>query len=251
MLLGIDVSSHNPPSSVPWAGHAFGFVRVTMGRAGLDSHAYEHLMRARQHGVALGVYHYERGDAPGDEQARHFAARVADLEQTFGPLALSVDAEDLPPPALPWHRPAYAAIIDAFVSVLAELLPRPCMPYGSPGYLAALKLSPRVLAQPFWLAHWNVPKDDAVRLPQDIPEPAHFPPLPPWTVHQYAVTDGIDRNRFRGDAEDFRRVFGLSDGRPSYDILGNVLAGVRAAEGRTSAEHFVTTDEGPVIPRGE
>lgn len=237
MLLGIDVSSHNPPAFVPWKAARFGFVRVTMGSKGIDEHAYEHFLRARTAGVELlGAYHYLRGDSPGAEQAQHFAARVLDLERQGGPLALAVDVEPLPPPAPSWERGVYAQALASFVEALP--IQRPCAVYGSPGYLVTLQLGARVLGCPWWLAHWNVG------------EPMTPAPLPGWTVHQYAVLGGIDRNRFRGDEAGFREVFGLHPPPLPFDVLGGVVSAVQAAQGiGDSGEDFVSRDEGPAFPR--
>lgn len=236
MLLGIDVSSHNPPSTVPYGSARFIFVRITMGARGIDERGFEHLLRARQHGVPLlGAYAYLRGDSSGSEQAAHFAGRVADLEQTFGPLALAVDVEPLPPPAESWDRAVYSLAFNTF----AESLPiqRPCAGYGSPSYLATLQLSPRVCAGPWWLAHWNAP------------EPMLTPSIRSWTVHQYAVLGGIDRNRFRGTEDDFRDAFGLRQPPLPFDVLGGVVTATQAAAGiGDSGEDFASRDEGPVIP---
>lgn len=229
---GFDVSSHNAPSSVPWREARFGFVRVSHG-LGLDTRALEHLSRAHAAGVTcLGAYHYLRGDRTGYEQARVFWARVEALEAGLVPLALAVDLEDLSAPAIPWARKAYAQRAADFVRELAQLIPgRPCAVYGSPGYLEALAL-PSEARGPLWAAHWG----------------AAAPLVPKgwsgWTIHQHAVTDNLDRNRFAGDEDAWGTVFAL---RPlSYDVLGGVATAIQRAAGGTP-EHYSTHDEGPVI----
>lgn len=236
MIEGLDVSSHNAVQGVPWSTVQFGFVRVSHG-LGLDSAALGHLGRAWAAGLAcLGAYHYLRGDRPGTAQAEVFWERVCILGAGGVPLALAVDLESLPPPAAPWSMGEYTVIANAFLGRLKELSGRPCAVYGSPGYLAELGISAEHRG-PLWAAHWNVK------------EPMAVPGWPRWAVHQYAVVDGLDRNRFAGSEEDFGRVFGLGRGSAPPPVLGMTVDAVRRAEGRGpgGAESFESYDEGPMI----
>jgi hypothetical protein len=191
----------------------------------------------RAAGVEIGAYHYLRGDSPGYEQADVFWDRACDLGggESF---ALAVDLEDMMPPAPPWDRKVYGQRGADFLERLRHLSGRPCGVYGSPGYLATLAL-PAALAGPLWAAHWGVAT------------PLVVPPWSEATIHQYAVIDGLDRNRFRGTRADFRRAFGLEVLTPTDEQLGALAGRVRRAEGRgDTAETFVAIDEGPVIPGG-
>lgn len=231
ILEGFDVAVYQTPDAVPWHEVSFGFARVSHGK-GADKSAAAHLARMAAAGVERGVYHYLRGDSPGYEQAAFFWDVVCDLGGGSS-FALAVDLEDLPAPAQPWSRKVYAARAYDFLKVLRELSGRPCAIYGSPGYLASL-LQHAPLDGLLWAAHWGVAT------------PMVPPPWTEATIHQYAVTDNLDRDRFHGSREDFCRVFGILPS-PVDVRLGELADRVRAATGRTSAETFVHVDEGPVI----
>lgn len=200
---GFYVSSHHTPFSVVWRGCEFAMVRATYGAKGLDRHAPEHMARAGAAGVSLlGSGHTLRADVSGAEQAEHFWRRTLELEDAFGRLALVVTAEDLPPPAVPWDRVAVAHVLVTFLARLRELAGRPCAVRGAAGYLASLTLPAVVGEGPLWLVETDLGGGG-----EEIP--------PPWSARmawQPGLADGLEPARFTGDAEDWRRVFGLGAG---------------------------------------
>ena len=133
-----------------------------------------------------------------------------------------------------WSRKVYAQRAADFVAELAQLVGRPCAVYGSPGYLEALAL-PAEARGPLWAAHWGAA---APMVPRGWSS---------WTIHQHAVVDNLDRNRFAGDEDAWGTVFAL---RPlSYDVLGGVATAIQRAAGGTP-ERYESHDEGPVIGGG-
>jgi GH25 family lysozyme M1 (1,4-beta-N-acetylmuramidase) len=242
-LHGIDVSEYTQRDPKNFAGLDFVIARVTMGASGIDQVGALHLLDARDAGVPLlGGYHYLRGDRPGAVQAEHLLARVSALESMIGvPIALSLDVEP-PDGRPPWSVSVYRrALLDA-VAELSVRTTRAVLIYGPGSYLPTLGIPEEIAARcPLWLADWTPP----------------YPVPPPWTraaIHQYAVTGGLDRNRSELSLDELRALL-LPPPRPlSYDVLGPVMAGVRAAEGRGagSVQDFVSRDEGPTIqpPRG-
>ena len=245
MIPGIDLSHHNALSAAPWhtVTSGFAFVRATFGGTGLDTAATEHLARGLAAGCpALGAYHYLRADSLGEKQARHFLSRVEELEQMTGPLMCAVDVEDMPPPHPPFDRTVYASRLYVFLETMAKA-DRVCAVYIAPWMAAAMALDQRVGACPLWLAHWvSVPK-----VPFTWANVGAS-----WTIWQYGVEGPkgaeIDRNRCRLSVADLRAVMGLDRPAATYDTLGPVTVGVRAAEGRgATVEDFVFRDEGPVI----
>ncbi len=244
MIPGIDLSSHNSVPAAPWASvrSGFAFVRVTMGATGRDTAAAEHLARGAQAGCpALGAYHFLRADSAGERQAEGFLARVHELEQVTGPLLCAVDVEDMPPPHPPWDLAAYRRALLDFLDVLSRA-GRVCAVYVAPWMADRLALPPELAACPLWLAHWvSVPK----------------PPKPwsTWQIWQYGVEgvqgQQVDRNRYRGTAQDLRELFRL-DSQPAFDSLGPVVTSIHAARGQGpgGAEDFVTGPGEGVIDDG-
>ncbi len=239
MLAILDVSGHNDPLAVPYAGVKGVLARATIGAKGVDGSTWAHLTRAGLLGVRLrGVYHYLRGDSDGWAQANHFWKEAEHLGELFGFLALAVDVEDLPPPAKPWEPASYLATLLAFLGRLEELAGRPCANYGSPAYLEALGCPPGLARHPLWVAHWGTSQPKVPR------------PWSSWTLHQHAVIGGVDRNWFNGTEEDWVRVFGPTPTPPSYDALGGVALAIERAAGGRPGEYY-TTDEGPNVKVGE
>lgn len=199
MLKGIDVSGwQRKPALVPWTGCDFGAVRVSWGAVELDPMAREHLTCAQDAGVGtLIAYHFANVSAPGAQQARHFLARVADLEATFGPLAHALDLEHLLPPALPFDVPTYRGVAAAFLAEQMARTSRPLVIYGNLSDLTSFDLPAPFAAMPLWLA--------AHRERQPSPPP-------PWVrtaVWQHGIVDGIDRNVAPGTVDELRAVLGL------------------------------------------
>lgn len=199
MLEGIDVSHHNNPATVPWAGCAFACVRLSWGTSGVDALAAEHLARARDAGVGMLLgFHYAK-DSPGADQAAHFLDIAAKREVAVGPLGHAVDLEDMPAPAKPYDVATYSAAALDFVAHHRGSSSRLLGVYGNRGDLARFGHA-SFGALPLWLAAW-------VKAGQPMPAPPK-----PWqrvTLWQHGVVDGLDRNRFDGTPDELREAFGL------------------------------------------
>lgn len=244
MLHGADVSHHNGPTNVPWSAFRFGCVRITWGVEGVDPKAAAHIARARAAGVDLLLaFHYLKDDSDAHEQAEHFLRRKSELEALFGPLGCALDLEDLPGVA-PWNPVSYGARAGIFTEAVTSRQPRPCTIYSFPYYFAKLRkhLAPIVYAQPLWLSDVEAP----ITMPHGWDR---------WTILQHTygskMPDGVDRNRFDGSEDDFRRIF-FPDLSTMSDVgreqLGGVVMAVHRALGTGDhPEHFLSEDEGPVI----
>lgn len=178
MLLGIDVSHYQDPKAVPWAelGAVSGFaiVRVTYGTR-RDAKAYDHIARAREHGVTVGAYHFFRASesVPAQLEALHAACVAADYGKPRD-IVPAIDWEDDGSrPIAPEHAP----LAEEFCAEVAQATGRQPLLYitqrdwgrvGRPGW---------ALGYPLWVAHYSSP----ARL-----EPA-TPAGHPWAIWQHRV----------------------------------------------------------------
>lgn len=201
-LLGCDVSGHSGLKN--WdelhERHVrFAFVRSSMG-LGRDKLVLQQTAAIFaldvDEPIEVGLYHYLRADVSGEEQAGHFLALVDLVERRGGRVAVAVDLEDPSGKgAAPWDRPTLRKVFLAFRRVVLAT-GRVLVDYGPPkAMLDGLGLPEEVASDPLWLADYTPPADVSR-------------PWKDWAIWQFK--GGIDDwNRFRGTAEDFRRVMGL------------------------------------------
>lgn len=200
-LLGIDVSSHQPPGAVDWCalraqGVAFAFVRATIG-LGEDEVWREHLDRARCAGVErLGVYHVFKPRRDARAQLDHFVATIEGANSLIP--AIDVELLDDRTPA-----EVAAGVLD-FVRGIEQHLQRKCVIYTYPYFATSIPWSSELARHPLWIAHYGVSR------------PIVPNPWTDWTIWQHDGNGGarlpsgvdVDFNRFRGTAEDFARLVG-------------------------------------------
>jgi GH25 family lysozyme M1 (1,4-beta-N-acetylmuramidase) len=236
MLEGIDVSHHQAPP-LNLGGVDFLIARVTMGGAGLDDHGLVHLIQGATAGIeVLVAYHFLRGDSPGIAQAQWFLNRVNAVDHEVGHVGLMVDVENLDPPNKPWPVQHYRATLLDFLAEVRTSTARRCLVYGPGAYLPKLALPSEIAdLHPLMLADWTPP----------YPVPAPWKAL---TIHQYSNSGGkLDLDRFDGSIADLRQALGLDRVSLADARLGVLADRVRLATGGTSAEVFVSVDEGPKI----
>lgn len=206
-LRGLDVSRWNAPHSVPWDEVDFGFVRLTYGLY-VDPRAEEHLWNGRKAGKLLGGYHWlDCSDgAWASDQSALFLATYRKLCPDYE-IALAVDVE----PSDPKKPDRPARVVEAlhFFLLAVDIPakpgsdPQPCAVYLNRAEVQRIELAgdrdalPDDLAlAPLWLADWTPP--------YEVPAP-----WVRWTVLQTGKKGGVDRDVFDGDADDFRRAFGI------------------------------------------
>lgn len=249
MRIGVDTSEFaGVPAYEELARVDFAIVRTSSGVDHVDKLAAQHLAGFRGAGVAeLYGYHYQRSWRDGAAQADHALATI----RAFDVPAVFLNLE----PAMTGPRPEDAPhiardVAHAFLRRWITLTGRRCPVYGPISYLRALRLDGELVG-PLWAA---LTRTDGQ------PHPGPVPPVAPWegaVIHQHqhnvpvVAREGravVDWNRSLFTRDELRTFLGLEP-PASYEILGPVVAGVRAAEGRTSAETFVARDEGPSIER--
>lgn len=208
-LRGLDVSRWNAPHSVPWDEVDFGFVRLTYGLY-VDPRAEEHLWNGRKAGKLLGGYHW-LDCSPGvwgSEQAElflkaasDFSAQLSGFDPSF--LALAVDVEPADPK---WPDPPARVreALSGFLQASARAYPSVAAVYINFAEATRARLGTSAPAfadlggslPPLWLADWTPP--------YEVPAPWER-----YTILQTGAKGGVDRDVFEGDAEDFRRAFGI------------------------------------------
>jgi len=195
MLEGIDVSHHQ--GVMNWdqaraAGVAFALIKATEGWSYVDPQFARNAVGAARVGIPWGPYHYFLNNLDPIRQARHLAATCEGIAHQLPPC---LDLEDT---KTPLDEEAFAR----FAAEVERLMGRPVL-YTGAWFLDAyvdrdISWASRL---PLWLAAYST-------------NPA-WPKAPrPWgevAVWQYtsrapgpafgAQSQGIDRNRFRGNRE--------------------------------------------------
>ncbi|HEX9641815.1 MAG TPA: glycoside hydrolase family 25 protein [Candidatus Krumholzibacteria bacterium] len=204
MLNAIDVSHHNMPSKLDWAGMRKAgldlcIVRLTYGTM-KDRAAKEHVRLARDNGCAIGAYHFARFVEPAMEQCVAFweAAEAVGYGRPEDMIpALDVEDDTASRPIGPEHAPFFEECAGLFKNWRSQgayiyITQRDWGRIGKPAW---------VLEMPLWVAHYSAPS----RL-----EPA-TPNGMPWAIWQHRVgpfmVDGpsgydkerplLDQNRVR------------------------------------------------------
>lgn len=226
-------------------GAAGVIIRGASGPSHRDTLLDAHLEAATRAGVRpIAVYAYCYSWHPGEVQAA-FAVQVA---ASVG-LPVCGDFErTMSGPPRPSDEPAAARVTAlAWLRHHRSLTGRAAVVYGPVLYLRDMRLAGDDVG-PLWAAHVGVTS-----------------PLvpPPWkraALHQYAHNEkvpghgggqaAVDWNRSELTIEQLAAVFrGDQPDGLTFDTLGPVVTGARAAEGRGpgGVEDFVSRDEGPVI----
>ena len=249
--IGVDTSEYAGTPDFDQLAHVdFAIVRTSTG-LDVDKAAAVNVAGFRAAGVRdVWGYAYLRSWHGGAPQADHALDTIAGFD---GP-ALFVNLEPVMSGKRPEDEPAYARLVaHAFLRRHIERTGRRCGVYGPVEYLRALHLDADLVG-PLWAALTR--KDGQ-------PHPGPVPPLPPWggaAIHQHqhnarvapsvpGARVVVDWNRSPHTLPELRSLLGIESAAPlTFDILGPVVAGTRAAEGRgATVETFVSRDEGPVI----
>lgn len=180
MLYAIDVSHHQQPSALDWAGMRTAgcdlcIVRLTYGTK-KDERAKEHIARARDNGFAIGAYAFARTVESAADQFQAFgeAAEAADYgrpEDVVPALDMEDDTEKRP------ISPAHVPIFRDFALFLHNWKSQGAYAYITQRDWGRLGKPAFVLAMPLFVAHYAPP----TRL-----EPA-TPNGMPWALWQHRV----------------------------------------------------------------
>lgn len=178
MIYGIDVSHHQSPAAMPWKalGQAGGFaiIRATYGSRLNDRACEEHVQRARDNGVKVGLYHFYRPSQPVVDQLDAFVSRFSRLGFGGGDIfpALDIELDPIPqaqPVTNAWSVRCYDLARDIATHCGG------CLVYLTQRDWALMGKSEWPYEFPLWVPHWT-PK----------PAPA-TPGDKPWTIWQHRV----------------------------------------------------------------
>jgi hypothetical protein len=157
-LMGVDVSHHQAPTSLNWAtmksaGCSFAIVRATYGTM-VDKAATEHIKRARDAGLSVGVYHFYRASQHVEAQFESFKA-ACNLAGYGKPqdIAPTLDLEDdtSARPLEPAHAEGAETLATLFklsfgVKPMLYITQRDWGRVGKPDWCLQL---------PLWVAHYS------------------------------------------------------------------------------------------------
>jgi GH25 family lysozyme M1 (1,4-beta-N-acetylmuramidase) len=176
VIRGVDVSSHQVPSQIDWHAlaltHGFAICRAAYGMRP-DTRCLEHISRAQEVGLFVGLYLFYR---PGDEIGAQIAtfehvAEMVGMGSGFLLPALDVEKNLAHNGAFTAER--YVEQCEAIAAAFKRLHGG-CLVYTNPNEWGELG-SPRwILEHQLWLAHHDT----------DAPEP---PLNMAWTIWQHKV----------------------------------------------------------------
>lgn len=179
-LYGIDVSHHQSPSTLNWKllreeGCSFVIVRACYG-AMHDRHAAEHIRRARDVGMLVGLYHFFRANVAVPDQLAAFRS-VANA-CSYGrreDIVPSLDFEDDTDkrPILPEHAPLALQMLKGLERTFEQ---KPLL-YITQRDFGRVGRPPWALEYPLWVAHYAR---------KDVVTPA-TPAGRPWAIWQHRV----------------------------------------------------------------
>lgn len=159
-LFGVDVSHHQNPAALKWpemkaAGCLFAIVRATYGTMH-DKKAREHVLRARDAGLTVGVYHFLRPAQPVQDQFEAFRAACDligyGLPSDIAP-CLDVEDDTTKRPL----EPRDADVAETFATLLQLNFGRSCVIYITQRDWGRIGKPAWVLKHPLWVAHYSAP----------------------------------------------------------------------------------------------
>lgn len=188
-LHGIDVSHYQDPSALPWGEIAktsrFCIVKATDG-TGSDPRCIEHVKRAHDAGLVVGLYAFFRDPVDVGAQFDAFATVSGNTEIGPGDLIPVLDIEDYPGHTI---GPATSAPAEQWCELAAKQWGG-AMPYITQRDWARIGAPTWMLAYPLFVAHYPG---------RELPGPA-TPDHRPWRLWQYAVhpyAPGVWTNDFK------------------------------------------------------
>ncbi len=205
MIKGIDVSNWQSdcfPLTLPDTGEVvdFAFIQVTRGMNGINSGWWEQARWARDHGLAVGFYHFGEAGTSAADQAARFVGTLGSLEPGE---TLWYDWEDKDG-ASPTN-----AEKDLFIQTTKKLLPgRKVGLYCNVDFWKNRDTTDHY-GDALWIASWGA-GEPAIKAA--------------WTVHQYSDGPTVDHNRARFPSREAMKVWG---GKPMDPVLFE-LAQLRA-----------------------
>lgn len=222
---GIDVSHHQNPASLAWSKFAesssFCIVRGSYGTM-KDRVTAEHVKRARDVGLKVGLYHFYRPSQQVTDQLAVFRAQLDLAKIGTGDIVPTIDIELDPfpkeTPVSPAWQGSILQFIDAMVTDLGD-----CMVYITQREFGMLGKPEWLLTRPLWVAHYSSAAKPAT------------PANKPATIWQHRV-----------GPYDPNGPGGYDKAHPVLDqnrLLGTLpLIGAEAALPETSAEAPATDD---------
>lgn len=244
MRLGIDTWSGYGPinwAAVENAGISFAWMRATgaVGSGGVDAECKRSVENVRRTSIAAGPYHVFHHGQDATKSAEACFALADGLGSALGDLPPALDAEI---PGIDTVRPIAATVVASLERHVDAFHKRfSCLPilYGYRPWFEALGESfvqsatirelaaERLLwiaAYPYVIPHVATERDSLPKLPAPFTDALvhqysaeHSVPVPgvgpQWcTKHPKGTCQLVDRNRWTGTEEDFRRVRGLAAG---------------------------------------
>lgn len=154
---GVDLSHHQAPASLPWATFAasssFAIVRGSYGTM-RDRATVEHVRRARDAGLRVGLYHFFRASQSVTEQLAVFRSQLELAGIGPGDIVPALDVEldprPKPTPVTPAWQGSILQFVDAMVSELGD-----CMVYITQREFEQLGAPAWLLTRPLWVAHYT------------------------------------------------------------------------------------------------
>jgi lysozyme len=192
---GIDVSRHQGPidwAAVAAAGIRFAFIKATQGATLRDVRFTENWLRARQHGLLRGAYHFFSPNVAISQQVQNFVQTVDRVPGDLAPVIdLEVDNQDWDALPQPERLPAALEMIRQIEQHYGV---KPIVYTNKRTIDEIFQSKPGGLTRhPLWVASYRLP-------------PPRMPPgWPAWKFWQYTdagaiagIAGPVDRNRSDG-----------------------------------------------------
>ncbi len=164
LAFGIDVSQYQGKINWSKVGDRhpveFVFLRISMGKDGIDSRAKHNLKGAKKEGFKIGVYHYYRPDENSTQQASHFLQQLKSLNPDLDfRVVLDIEEE----PAVQTMAQLKVGLEKWLDQVEGELDHKPII-YSSLNYYDEhLKGDAKFKDYPIWIASYNSRRRKTVR----------------------------------------------------------------------------------------
>ncbi len=206
MLDGIDV--YEGKGEVDWhkvaRANRFAFMRGAYGDRA-DRRCEDNFARAKDNGLASGLYHFYRVTRPAQAQADLMCEVLDKAGFGHGDLPPVLDVEDNPAYDGPWNpanNEAYIAGLRLWLDQVAAHARCTPIIYTRSGFWGVIGRPDGFAGFPLWVAHYTTAP--APTLPQGWQDFAF------WQYSQAGHCDGIagasDMNRFNGEQEDLDRL---------------------------------------------